>query len=119
MSHPTNLVVLRRVRYTLLSCVKKSRVHYDRKNRLGQNVYLGFFYYELEPFILNGLDNLEPSMLVFNGKLYSANIFHPITEKLRVMYHDLSLGFETDTVSGLPQPKKKVKEVHRNHWNLK
>ena len=53
---------------------------------------------------MNGLDNLDPNSLVFNGKFFSANIFHPITEKLRVMYHDLSLGFETETRGNDPNP---------------
>ncbi len=84
---------------------KGSRVYYDRRNRLGENVYpRESFYYEIEPFILNGMDKLEPEQLVFDGKLYAGNIFEPINEKLSVMYHDLSLGFETETRGNDPNP---------------
>ncbi|BDS11660.1 hypothetical protein [Aureispira anguillae] len=71
-----------------------SRAYYDQRNLQGKNSYpRATFYYQLEPFVLNALDELKPAQLSFNGSLYAANIFAPITTPLRVMYHDLSLGF--------------------------
>jgi len=84
--------------YPSFEAIKASRVYYDKRNRQGEQVYpREDFYYELEPFILNGLDDVTPDDLVFQGKLQAADIFEPINEPLRVMYHDLSLGFETET----------------------
>jgi hypothetical protein len=91
--------------YPSFEATKKSRVYYDKRNRIGEGVYpRETFYYEIEPFILNGMDELEPEQLVFDGKLYAGNIFEPINEKLQVMYHDLSLGFETETRGNDPNP---------------
>lgn len=91
--------------YPSFEATSRSRVYYDKRNRQGEDIYpRDSFYYELEPFFLNGMDNLDPKQLVFEGKLYSADIFEPITEPLRVMYHDLSLGFETETRGNDPNP---------------
>ncbi|MCH2022782.1 MAG: hypothetical protein MK207_09915 [Saprospiraceae bacterium] len=91
--------------YPSFELTSNARVYYDRQNRLGKNVYpRDSFYYEMEPFMLDGLDDLVPEQLVFNGKLYASDIFEPITEELKVMYHDLSLGFETETRGNDPNP---------------
>jgi hypothetical protein len=91
--------------YPSFESTSRSRVYYDKRNRQGDGTYpRDSFYYEVEPFILNGMDKLEPEQLVFEGKLYTANIFEPINEQLRVMYHDLSLGFETQTRGNDPNP---------------
>ncbi len=90
--------------YPSFELTTNSRVYYDRNNRLGDVYPRESFYYELEPFMLDGMDELEPEQLVFDGKLYAADIFEPITEKLSVMYHDLSLGFETETRGNDPNP---------------
>lgn len=91
--------------YPSFEATSRSRVYYDKRNRQGDDVYArDSFYYELEPFFLNGMDELDPKQLVFEGKLYSDDIFEPITEPLRVMYHDLSLGFETQTRGNDPNP---------------
>ncbi|BDS11045.1 hypothetical protein [Aureispira anguillae] len=91
--------------YPSFESTSKSRVYYDRRNRQGEGVYdRETFYYEVEPFMLDGMDRLKPEQLVFEGKLYAADIFEPINEQLRVMYHDLSLGFETETRGNDPNP---------------
>jgi len=91
--------------YPSFESTSNSRVYYNKRNRQGRDVYpRDSFYYELEPFMLDGMDELEPEQLVFDGKLYAANIFEPINEKLSVMYHDLSLGFETKTRGNDPNP---------------
>lgn len=76
----------------------KSRVYYDKNNRQGDRTYpRETFYYELEPFIRDSLDKFDPTALVFKGKFYSADIMPTVSEKLRVMFHDISFGFETQT----------------------
>ncbi len=55
------------------------------------------FYYELEPFILDTLDAFDPQYLRFKGKLVSAGIMPVVKEPLRIMWHDLSLGFDAKT----------------------
>lgn len=91
--------------YPSFESTSRSRVYYDKRNRQGEGTYpRDSFYYEVEPFILNGMDELKPEQLVFEGKLYSADIFEPINEQLKVMYHDLSLGFETQTRGNDPNP---------------
>lgn len=91
--------------YPSFEATGKSRVYYDRRNRQGEGIYgREDFYYEVEPFMLDGMDHLEPEQLVFDGKLYAADIFEPINEQLKVMYHDLSLGFETETRGNDPNP---------------
>ncbi|MCP4443068.1 MAG: hypothetical protein GY810_29530 [Aureispira sp.] len=84
--------------YPSFEALTTSKVYYDRNNRQGEGIYpRETFYHELDKFILNGLDKLEPEALNFPGKFYSADIFPSFTENCRVMYHDLSLGFETET----------------------
>lgn len=53
----------------------------------------GKFYYLVEPFAVNSLDNLNSEDVIFKGKLVSGGIFPDITETLVVM-DDHSLGFD-------------------------
>ncbi|CAA6817670.1 MAG: Unknown protein [uncultured Aureispira sp.] len=91
--------------YPSFESTSTSRVYYDKRNRQGEGTYpREGFYYELEPFMLDGMDELKPEQLDFSGKLYAGDIFEPINERLTVMYHDLSLGFETETKGNDPNP---------------
>ena len=81
-------------------CTAPSRVYYDSDyNRQGPGVYpRETFYYELKPFILEPLDDEAiEKHLVFAGKFHSADILPVVSDSLRVMYHDLSFGFESET----------------------
>lgn len=53
----------------------------------------GKFYYCLEPFSVNRLDNLNSEDIAFKGRLVSGGIFPDINEPLVVM-KDHSLGFD-------------------------
>lgn len=65
------------------------------------------FYFELDPFHLNQLDNYVKDELLFKGWLVPAHIFPPFRETLRVQA-DYSLGFRHDTpVEGYPTYAKK------------
>lgn len=84
--------------YPSFESTKTAYVYYNKNNQQGNNQYpKQDFYYEVKPFILNGIDSLTNQQLVFDGQLKSASIFEPIHASLRLMEHDLSLGFETTT----------------------
>ncbi len=79
-------------------------VFYDEKfNMQGEGTYpRESFYFKLEHFIRDSLLMFNPEGWKLKGEFHSSNIFPVITdEPLRVMFHDLSLGFEKET----PKPK--------------
>jgi len=57
------------------------------------------FYYKLEPFELDSLDNFHELSQRFKGELISGGIFPPISESLKIM-PDYSLGFSTTAPAG-------------------
>ena len=60
---------------------------------VADSIMEGKFYYCLEPFSMNSLDNLNSEDISFKGRLVSGGIFEPITQPLVVM-EDHSLGFK-------------------------
>lgn len=65
------------------------------------------FFFQVEPFEIDSLNNLEPTVLDFKGKLVSGGIFPDMSENLKLQ-DDLSLGFKTEAPpSGLPLFKDK------------
>lgn len=60
---------------------------------LTEDMLDGKFYYCLEPFSVNSLDNLNSEDIAFKGRLVSGGIFPDIAQSLVVM-DDHSLGFE-------------------------
>ncbi len=82
-----------------------SYVFYDRDSLYKRDS----FYFKLDPFSFNSLDNFTEDDLHFKGKMYSANIF-PEFEETLVLKEDKSLGFLTQTsASGFPTYKKRGK----------
>lgn len=81
---------------------EKSYVFYDRKD-IHAGVYTrDSFYFELDKFTFNSLDDFEKDDLRFKGNLISARILPKFKETL-VVRDDLSLGFEHSTpASGYP-----------------
>jgi len=88
--------------YPIFECSKNSYVYYD-DSRIQNGVYKrDDFYYQVEPFTIDSLDNFSKHDLAFNGALVSGGIFPDIEESL-VLMDDLSLGFDKSTSSdGLP-----------------
>lgn len=82
-------------------CTDTSHVYFERNNRMnkyGNRIYPHEeFYYEVDPFLLDSLDNFDPTKLRLSGRFYSADIFPMVVEPLKVMFLDLSFGFETET----------------------
>lgn len=62
------------------------------KDSLSEEDLKGKFYYCLDPFSVERLDNLNSADIAFKGRLVSGGIFPDIEEPLRVM-EDHSLGF--------------------------
>lgn len=88
--------------YPTLVSNKKSYTYYDARFIEGGVYKRDNFYFELEPFRVDSLDNFVNTQIRFDGQLFSADIFPVIKEKLKVM-PDYSLGFEKNTgAAGLP-----------------
>lgn len=88
--------------YPILNSKSNSFVYYDRKNRFPGVYKREEFYYKLQAFQIDSLDDFETEGLEFNGSLNSAGIFPTIVEPLKVQ-PDYSLGFKSLTgPSGTP-----------------
>lgn len=88
-------------------------VYFDRHDIQNRAYNRNNFYFEVEPFQLDSLQGYARENLRFKGTLYSAGIFPPIDETLRLRYNDFSLGFNTQTgPNGLP-----LYEGRATYWN--
>lgn len=78
---------------------KESYTFYDKKS-IFKGVYnRDKFYYKLDPFTMDSLDNFRNEGLVFNGEFSSAGIFPTFREPL-TLQPDYSLGFVRNTPPG-------------------
>ena len=85
--------------YPIFVSREKSYVYYDDPN-IQNGVYKkDDFYFELEPYTIDSLDNFNKDDMNFAGKFASGGIFPDIQEKLKVQ-PDLSLGFVHKTPQG-------------------
>jgi hypothetical protein len=75
-----------------------SYIYYDRADTTA-SYNRDEFYFELEPFSLNGMDSLISSQVELDGKLFSGGIFPDMEESLTIQ-EDGSLGFITQTAEG-------------------
>ncbi len=88
--------------YPIFTSQDHSYVYYDKNTMENGSYDREEFYYDLEPFTLDSLDNFSTTGLSFKGYLASGGIMPPIQESLKVM-PDNSLGFESlTTEEGLP-----------------
>lgn len=78
---------------------KESYTYYDKKT-IFKGVYnRDKFYFKLDPFTMDSLDNFRNEGLVFDGEFSSAGIFPTFREKLSLQ-PDYSLGFIRPTPPG-------------------
>ncbi|MEA3479256.1 MAG: hypothetical protein U9R60_13800 [Bacteroidota bacterium] len=78
--------------YPIFVCESNAYVYYD-DSYIRNGVYdRESFYYELEPFVIDSLDNFKTDNIKFKGYLESAGIF-PIIDQDLVVMPDYSLGF--------------------------
>ena len=82
--------------YPILHSKTHSFVYYDKKSIFNGVYSRDKFYYRLESFTIDSLDNFQTEGLEFKGYLASAGIFPDIDKPLKVQ-KDYSLGFETET----------------------
>ncbi len=73
-----------------------SYVFYDRKGRYKSQYQRKNFYFKVEPFSLNNLDNFYLDSLNLKGTLYSAGIFESMQQPL-IIRPDYSLGIDVHT----------------------
>ena len=78
---------------------KESYTYYDKKT-IFKGVYnRDKFYYKLDPFTMDSLDNFRNEGLIFEGEFSSAGIFPTFREQLSLQ-KDYSLGFIRKTPPG-------------------
>ncbi len=82
--------------YPILNSYKDSYVFYDKKSIQGGVYNRNDFYFHLEPFTIDSLDNFDNSQLKFKGTMLSAGIFPDFNETLSLQ-SDHSLGFIRET----------------------
>ena len=82
--------------YPIFNSKKDSYVNYD-KSFIQQGVYnREKFYFHLDPFTIDSLDNFSRAGLRFNGEFVSAGIFPDFRDTLKLQ-PDLSLGIVRET----------------------
>jgi len=85
--------------YPLLYCESASRIDWEDE-RLHKGAYKKEdFYFAVQPFTVDSLDNFSEKHLTFNGEFHSAGIF-PVFEQDLELMPDYSLGFMTKAPTG-------------------
>lgn len=79
--------------FPIFNSKSESFVYYDQKNIQDGLLRRDTFYYKVDAFEIDSLDNFSTGNLRFNGYLVSGGIFPSFREPLVVM-NDYSLGFE-------------------------
>jgi hypothetical protein len=82
--------------YPILNSETNSFVYYDKREIFNGVYKRDKFYYRLERFSIDSLDNFQTEGLEFKGYLASAGIFPDIVQPLKVQ-PDYSLGFQKET----------------------
>jgi hypothetical protein len=97
IDQPTNKSGLEQLdEYPIFTSHEKSIVYYERHS-IQQSAYKREnFFFELEPFVFDSLDDFRSERVAFDGTFTSADIFPVFNEKLTVQ-EDLSLGFTRNT----------------------
>lgn len=78
---------------------KESYAYYDQRQVHNKVYDRNKFYFQLEPFVFDSLDNFKNEDIKLKGTLVSADIFPDIEENL-VLQSDYSLGFTQKAPSG-------------------
>ncbi|MEW6467283.1 MAG: hypothetical protein AB1458_00075 [Bacteroidota bacterium] len=85
--------------YPVFKSNKESFVYYDKKNIQKGAYNKDKFYFKLEPYTIDSLDNFSPEGLKLDGEFVSAGIFPQFKEQLTIQ-PDYSLGFVRQTPPG-------------------
>ncbi len=82
--------------YPIFTNLEKSFVYYDDSLIFGGTYVRDRFYFHLDPFVFDSLDNFNPYLSDFKGEFLSADIFPSFPENLKIQ-EDLSFGFKRTT----------------------
>ncbi len=82
--------------FPIINSFKDSYVYYDRSDLQGGVYKREDFFFKVNPFTLDSLDNFDPTVIGLEGTLVSGGIFPDIEQALTVQ-PDYSLGFTTNT----------------------
>lgn len=85
--------------FPIFNSSKESFVYYDKEGIQNGAYNRDEFYYRLEPFSIDSLDNFDKDELHFEGVFISGGIFPDINEPL-ALQPDYSLGFVKETPEG-------------------
>jgi hypothetical protein len=85
--------------YPIFNSFKDSRAFYDKKFIQNGKYPKDNFYFHLEPFTIDSLDNFSNEGLTFKGEMISGGIFPTFKESL-TLQPDYSLGFVTKAPPG-------------------
>jgi hypothetical protein len=84
--------------FPVFKSTKESYVFYEYKHIFDSIYRKSNFYFKLDPFTLDSLDNYSREGVAFSGVFNSAGIFPPMRETLLIQ-EDLSLGFSRMTAA--------------------
>ena len=100
VDHPKNHAgYLKMPQYPIFKSFKDSYAFYDKRS-IQKGVYnRDNFYFKLDPFTIDSLDNFDNSALRFKGEFSSAGIF-PVFRDTITLQRDYSLGFIRKTPEG-------------------
>jgi hypothetical protein len=94
-------------KYPIFNSFKDSYAFYNKKQIQGGKYPKDKFYFHLEPFTIDSLDNFSNEGLVFKGSMETAGIFPTFKESL-TLQSDYSLGlYNTSTTKWLSNVRRK------------
>jgi hypothetical protein len=100
IDHPNNKSGVRPLaQYPIFNCVQNSYAYYQKGSILGGVYPRNTFYFQLDPYQVDSLDNFSNEGLKFDGTFVSAEIFPDLREQLKLQ-EDYSLGFKRNTGEG-------------------
>jgi hypothetical protein len=109
-------------KYPIFTSKKNSYVYYDKKNIQKGKYTRDKFYFVVDPYVIDSLNNYTTEGMGYTGILHSADIFPNIRETL-VLQPDNSLGFHHQTPDeGLPAFKGKgqyYSDIHLSNRGLR
>jgi hypothetical protein len=123
IDHPYNKSGVKSLaQYPIFNSVKNSYAYYQKGSILNNVYNRSNFYFQLDPYIVDSLDNFSNEGLIFKGNFSSAGIFPDLREELRLQ-EDFSLGFKRTTEEeGLPIYQSKgtfISKIQMSHKGLR
>ena len=123
IDHPYNKSGVKSLaQYPIFNSVKNSYAFYQKGSILNNVYNRSNFYFQLDPYTVDSLDNFSNDGLIFKGNFVSAGIFPDLREELRLQ-EDYSLGFKrTSEEEGLPIYQNKgvfINKIQMSHKGLR